>query len=115
MSRKGIPNAPRQQMLSELRDRYPKLNLMAEMVDLAMMAKKDVEKRQEWMEDPKKADGPFEPVTNAELSTVQQMFERPAKYLLPQLKAIDMSVGGLEGAGPITVSFARGEPDKAPE
>lgn len=106
---KGSTNKPRGRMVAELYERYPDLNLLAEMYEQYQHAAALVEERAKVDRGEAEPDGEHVPVTIGDRNQLQQMAERPLKFLLPQLKAMDVKHEGHAG-GPITVVF--GKPDE---
>jgi len=107
--RKGVPNKPRGRWVAEIHERYPELNLLEEMISNYQQAKASVEARAKVDAGEAEADGEHRPVTEGDYNNLQMMAERPLKFLLPQLKAMDVKHQGNNG-GPITVIF--GKPDE---
>ena len=110
-------------MLRELERIYPGWNPLHRMVEMAELARDQmIEERKAYdawqaasaANDSTASDEPPHRPTNADANLVQAMYERPAKYLLPQLKAQEITVGGLQGSGPVRVTFLR-EPPPEPE
>lgn len=88
----GSLNKPRERVLRQLEDAYPDFAPLVKMVEHAEEAAKLVQANQE--------------ATAADHAMMVGLYEKVARYLVPQLRAVDLSVGG-EGGGPITVTFQR--------
>ena len=119
---KGSQDNPRQRMLRSLSQAFEERGWsefmpIAEMAVLATEGRIDLQARKaEHAADAERvkagemdrADATPRP-NNADRAIVSGMFERTAAFLYPRLKAAEISVGGLDGAGPVTVRFARDE------
>lgn len=105
----GSPNAPRARAIKTLEERFPELaegGLLFKMAEQAVLAEQELNARAA-------AEG-GEPINLMERQTVQGMYEKVTQYVLPRLKAQEVTLGAA-GGGPLVVTFARGEPDKQPE
>jgi hypothetical protein len=112
MSRKGSPNKPRDRMMRLIEEQWPDFDPVARMIEAAEIARADILKRIEAYQ-ALPADADIEELQRArvqtgELNALSAMYERPARYLAPQLKAMEVKAGGLNG-GPITVVFQAAE------
>ena len=130
---KGSIDMPRQRMLRGLEEQYPNLNVICRIMEQAELARDDMAQRtEEYKRFRDHGEMPAVPDVQrgegGELELAQQpqrvpvgernmltgMYEKAARFLLPQLKATEMAVGGLEGGGPVRVTFLR-EPPPEPE
>ena len=94
-------------MLAKIAGEFPDFDPVARMIDLAERAYADIEQRTkacQAAEEGKTPEGDPTPVTAAELSSVQAMYERPARFLVPQLKATEISVDPQGGSFTVTIN-----------
>jgi hypothetical protein len=93
-------------MLTQLERQFPEWAGLVDMVQAAEWAKQEIIHRREQAENAVVDDdgNPIHAPTLNDYNVLQQLQERPLKFLLPQLKAMEVKAGGLEG-GPITVVF----------
>ena len=99
----GSPNAPRARAIKTLEERFPELaegGLLFKMAEQAVLAEQELNDRA--------AQENGEPINLIERQTVQGMYEKVTKYVLPQLRATEVNLSGADG-GAITVRFARSE------
>lgn len=100
---KGSVDKPRERYMRKLTGRFPDLDVLGDMAEQAIACRDDIRKRDEWTADPEKADGEFERVTAADRRMCVSMYQDLAKYLMPQLKATELSVD--PNAGSFTVKI----------
>ena len=112
MSREGSPNKPRERLLRELEKAYPGFNPLVRIIEQAEAVREEIDLEQARHDacrrdpDVKFEDVPPPPL-KADRTALAGMYEKAAKFLVPQLRAVDMSVGGLGSAGPIVVRFEK--------
>ena len=105
---------PRERMLRLIEEQWPGFNPVARQIELAEEGRADYKRRQAKAAEDAAAvkagtlDREMaEPhPTNADRNLLASMYDRPARYLVPRLKEMEVKVGGLDG-GPVTVRFAR--------
>jgi hypothetical protein len=102
--RKSVYGKATERHVRLLQRRYPDLDILGDMAEQCLKARDDVRLRDEWTENPEKADGDFARVSIADRRMVVGLYSDLAKHLIPTLKAVDVKAGGADG-GPITVVF----------
>ena len=101
---KGSRDAPRERMLRLIEERWPAFSPALEMLEQCMIVKADLDSRTaarlDDIEMYKQGELDFEeirdPIPTSERAELVAMIDKPARYLLPQLKAQDIKI---EGAG----------------
>ena len=99
----GAPNAPRTRAIKTLEERFPEFadgGLLFKLAEQAVLAERALVERAG-------AEG-GEPITVDERQTLQVMYERVTKFVLPQLKAVEMSVDASSGSFTVKIEKPKG-------
>lgn len=109
---KGGTYSPRERMLRELERKYPRFSPVPRMVEQAEKVRLEIAAQEKQHKADLKAGAaePTPPVSRADRALLHGLYVSTAKFLVPQLRAQDITMGGVDG-GAIIVTFQR-DPDE---
>lgn len=104
--------SPRERMLRDLERKYPKFSPVPRLVEQAEKVRLEIaaQERQHKADLKAGAAEPTPPVSRADRALLHKLYVDTARFLVPQLRAQDITLGGA-GGGPVTVTFQR-DPDE---